>query len=224
MRPKTLRIVLVNPNASAATTAAMAAVAVEAAGDGVEIVALTAPRGPNLITTERDLAAAAAVVASMRDAIVALRPNAVLVAAFGDPGRAALQAALAPTPVVGIGEAAMLAASALGRYAIVTTTPDLMASIDLMNASGPWPERYAGTVLTPGDPALLMSRPDQLLEALELACRVAVDGSVRSVVIGGGPLGDRGARHPRARARPDRRAHPGSGAARDQRVEAGRPG
>ena len=45
MRPGRLRIVLVNPNSSAATTAAMAAIAAEAAGDSVEIVVVTAPRG-----------------------------------------------------------------------------------------------------------------------------------------------------------------------------------
>jgi allantoin racemase len=182
------RIVLVNPNSSAATTTAMAEIAAETAGDGVEIATLTAPGGPALITTERALSDAATMVVSMRDAIEALQPDALVIAAFGDPGRAALQEALPSMPVVGIGEAAMRAAAALGRYAVVTSTPGLLASIDAMNASGPWPARYAGTFLTSGDPATLMSSPDQLRDALALACHRAAECGVHSIIIGGGPL------------------------------------
>jgi Asp/Glu/Hydantoin racemase/ABC transporter len=48
-----------------------------------------------------------------------LKPSSVLVAYFGDPGLIALQASC-PVPVTGLAQAAFLAASKYGRYAVVT--------------------------------------------------------------------------------------------------------
>ncbi|UOM35231.1 aspartate/glutamate racemase family protein [Acuticoccus sp. I52.16.1] len=180
-----MRIALVNPNTSAATTAAMVAIAQEAAGD-VPVRGLTAPFGAPLITEPAALAVAAEAVASLAPDLAAA--DAVIVAAFGDPGLDALRARLA-SPVTGLAEAGMAEAAAEGRrFAVVTTTPDLAAAIAAI-AARYGHRRFAGTWLTPGDAAARMADPDALVVALGEACRAAVEeGGAEAIVIGGGPL------------------------------------
>jgi allantoin racemase len=121
------RLALLNPNTDAGHTEAMAAVARDALGGAGEVVALTAARGPASIESAADDIAAGPEVLEML--VRAERPDAYLVACFGDP---ALHAAreLTDLPVVGIGEAAIHAATLVsGRFAIITTLrrgiPDL---------------------------------------------------------------------------------------------------
>ena len=123
------RIALVNPNTNAATTAAMVEIARAAAPPDVVLEGITAESGAPLITNPEQLRTAS-------DAVVALAPrlksyDAVIVAAFGDPGRARLVDELSPIPVVGIGEASMLEAERLseGRFAVAQTIPTLNDSI-----------------------------------------------------------------------------------------------
>lgn len=177
-------LVLVNPNTSTATTAAMVAIAEAAAGRPVR--GLTARFGAPLITDPETLAAAV-------PAVVALAPDlagaeAVIVAAFGDPGLAELRARL-PCPVTGIAEAGMAEAAALSpRFAVVTTTPALVPSIAARAAAGGYHD-FAGTWVTPGDPAAVMAYPAALRAALDAACRRAIaEGGAGAIVIGGGPL------------------------------------
>lgn len=177
-----MRLTLINPNTSAATTAAMVAIAQAEAGEPVH--GLTARFGAPLITDPDTLATAV-------HAVVDLAPDldgaqAVIVAAFGDPGLAELRARL-PCPVSGIAEAGMAEAAALSpRFAVVTTTPALVASI-AANAAG-YPD-FAGTWVTPGDPATVMADPEALVAALDHACRRAIaEGGAGAIVIGGGPL------------------------------------
>lgn len=181
-----MRIALVNPNTSATATEMMVSIAEEEAAGRATIDGLTAPFGAALITEPVALAVAA-------DAVVALTPSlraadAVIVAAFGDPGLAELRARLT-CPVTGIAEAAMAEAGAGGRrFAVVTTTRDLSGEI-AATARRYGHTAFAGTWTTPGDPAALMACTDALLEALAAAARAAVeDGGAEAVVVGGGPL------------------------------------
>lgn len=181
-----MRILLVNPNTNAATTAAMVAIAKEAAGAAATITGVTAPSGPPLITSEDALVAAALTVAGMADAIASLAPDAVIVSAFGDPGLAALRTAL-PMKVVGIGEAAFRAAPPGEPVAVVTTTPDLVQSISAMGRTYRG-DAFLGVFLTPGEPATLMADASALREALYRACGDAQQAGARAIIIGGGPL------------------------------------
>jgi Asp/Glu/hydantoin racemase len=177
-----MRLTLVNPNTSTATTAAMVAIAEAEAGAPVQ--GLTARFGAPLITDPEALAvAASAVVDLARDLAGA---QAVIVAAFGDPGLEALRARL-PCPVTGIAEAGMAEAAALApKFAVVTTTPALVASIAATAAGH---AGFAGTWVTPGDPATVMADPEALVAALDAACRRAIaEGGAGAIVIGGGPL------------------------------------
>ena len=179
-----MRLILVNPNTSQATAAAMVAIAEAEAG--FAIAGRTAPFGQPLITTEAALAEAGR-------AVLALAPDlrgadGVIVAAFGDPGLAALREVL-DCPVTGLAEAGMAEAAAGGRrFAVVTTTPDLAQAI-ARRAEAEGHAGFAGTWVTPGDPATVMARPEVLRAALHDACLRAIDGTgVEAIVIGGGPL------------------------------------
>ncbi len=185
-------ILLMNPNSSVATTAAMVAIARRTL-PGVE--GWTAPGGPPLLSSMEYLNAAAELVAQAE-----LPPGVrgVIVSAFGDPGRAALAARLA-VPVVGIGQAAALAAAAGGRrFAVATHTPGLRTGIDAL-MRGYAPEGFLGTFLTEGEPEALAADPPRLDDALLDAMHRAHQAGAEAVIIGGGPLGEAAERlRPRA--------------------------
>ena len=112
-----------------------------------------------------------------------------IVSAFGDPGLAELRRALA-VPVAGIGEASILEAGSGGRrFAVVTTTPELVSSIDAKVARLGLGASYAGVVLTKGEPIALTADAPRLETTLGAAIKDAIiDRRIEAVVIGGGPL------------------------------------
>lgn len=176
-------ILLMNPNSSVATTDTMVAIARRFLP---EVTGWTAPAGPELLISMAYLTEAAALVAQA-DLPKTLRG--VIVSAFGDPGRAALAAKL-PVPVVGIGQAAALAACAGGRrFAVATHTPGLVTGIDALMRSYAAVE-YLGTFLAEGDPLELSKDPQRLDAALLSAMMRAHDAGAEAVIIGGGPLGE----------------------------------
>ena len=180
-------ILLINPNTSQATTDMMVALARSVAGGRAEISGVTAASGPPMITTPEHLdAAEPGVIGSARRA--AGGSSGVIIGAFGDPGAVALRALLY-VPVVGICEAAMREAAALGRFAVVTTTPHLTGRIAASALRLGVGERFAGTWLTAGDPLALTGDPVGLQHALGDAVAACLrEAEVASVIIGGGPL------------------------------------
>ncbi len=71
------------------------------------------------VPTSYTVGAHAAVAVYRQQVLSGLRPDAVLVACFGDPGVEALRA-LAPVPIYGLAEASMRRVSQVGRFAVVT--------------------------------------------------------------------------------------------------------
>ncbi len=184
----TRELIVVNPNTNAATTAMMADIARAALPPGWRVATLTAAFGEPLIVAPEALDVAARAVLALAPSIAAAAPAGIVVAAFGDPGLAALRAAL-DAPVTGIAEAGMAEAARYGRFAVVTTTPLLVPRIARSAAEYGHARVYAGTRLTPGDPAALTADPARLLAALRDACRTAIaEDRVDAIVIGGGPL------------------------------------
>ncbi|MGP6089390.1 aspartate/glutamate racemase family protein [Antarctobacter jejuensis] len=173
-----MSVLLMNPNANAATTVAMLEIARR---DLPEITGWTAPRGPQMIIDQDALEAAAKLVAEARIPKV----SGVIVSAFGDPGRAALAARQA-CPVIGIGAASARAAKGR-RFAVATTTPALAEAIDRMMT--PY-DGYVGCYLTPDDPLALMAHSARLDAALNAAVLRAAEEGAEVVIIGGGPLGE----------------------------------
>lgn len=116
-----MKILLVNPNTSTPMTAAIAAAARDVAAGGTEIVPVQPSFGPLSIEGHYDEAFAAAGVAEQVRLAVPWRPDAVVVACFGDPGLDAAREAI-DAPVLGIAEAAFHAASFLATgFSVVTT-------------------------------------------------------------------------------------------------------
>jgi Asp/Glu/hydantoin racemase len=181
-----MRIALINPNTSEGTTDMMVRIARRGAG-AATVMGLTASFGAALITNKGTLATAAAAVEALLPELEGF--DAVVVAAFGDPGCPTLRARLRCT-VIGIAAASMAEAARGGRpFAVATTTPDLCDVIAARAAEGGH-SAFLGTWVTPGDPAALMADPARLAAALGAACRGAVDAGAGAVIIGGGPLGE----------------------------------
>ncbi|NPV25627.1 aspartate/glutamate racemase family protein [Bradyrhizobium aeschynomenes] len=182
------RILLINPNSSAATTAMMVSIAAACCAGRAEVVGATATRAPAMIVDAEALAASAAEVVEMaRGHLDAC--DGIIVAAFGDPGAAEIGQTCS-LPVIGIGEAAMREAGQSGRrFGVATVTPALVASIAALADRLGLSAQFTGTRLTPGDPAALAADPVWLVSALAEATRgcIAEDGA-DAVIIGGGPL------------------------------------
>lgn len=206
-RPR--RVAVVNPNTSTATTATMTDIARDAAralgisAALIEFAGVTAPFGPPLLVDRPALAIAAEAVASLAPQLISWA-DAVIVGAFGDPGRAELCASLGARgiPVVGLGQASMAeAAASPAGFAVAQTIPSLNASItELANSYGHGHAMVAvrSPSDTDGNPTALMSNEAATEAALAALVREAIEiDEVCTVIIGGGPL----ARAARALAR-----------------------
>lgn len=120
-----VRLLFVNPNTTATMTAAIAEAARAAAHPGTGIRAVNPPDGPASIENDDDerrcvpglLAEISAAAAGPDDA----RPDAYVIACFGDPGLVAARGTVS-APVLGIAQAAMHAAALLsGGFSVVTS-------------------------------------------------------------------------------------------------------
>ena len=121
-----MRLLLINPNITDSVSELIRAEALRSASAGTEIEVLTAPFGVAYIETRFEAligAYAAAQLAAEHHA----RFDAVIVAAFGDPGLGGLREAL-PCPVTGLTEAALASACLLGqRFSIVAISQRIRA-------------------------------------------------------------------------------------------------
>ncbi|MHA6626351.1 aspartate/glutamate racemase family protein [Pseudonocardia sichuanensis] len=121
-----MKLLVINPNISEDVSALIRAEALRAAAPGTEITVRTARSGVEYIETRLESLLAAPAVSQIiaEDAGDA---DAVVVAAFGDPGMPALKE-LVDVPVVGITEAALATASLLGaRFSIVAISGRITA-------------------------------------------------------------------------------------------------
>jgi allantoin racemase len=122
-----VKILLLNPNTTAAVTDLLSAAGRKAASPGTELVTATAARGVPYIATRAEAQIGGAIALEMLAAADA-DIDAAIIAAFGDPGLFGARE-LFDFPVIGLAEAAMLTACMLGRkFAIVT----------FARALGPW--------------------------------------------------------------------------------------
>ena len=121
-----MHLLLINPNISTSVSALIEAEARRSAAPTTTLEVLTAPFGVAYIETRFEAligAYAAAQLAAEHHA----RADAVIVAAFGDPGLAGLREVL-PCPVTGLSEAALLSACLLGqRFSIVAISSRIRA-------------------------------------------------------------------------------------------------
>ena len=121
-----MKLLLINPNISDSVSELIRAEALRSASPGTEIEVLTAPFGVAYIETRFE-----AMIGAYATAQLAAEHHAgfdaVVVAAFGDPGLNALREVL-PCPVTGLTEAALASACLLGqRFSIVAISQRIRA-------------------------------------------------------------------------------------------------
>ncbi len=116
-----MRIKVINPNATASMTTTIEKCARAVAGPGTLIEAVSNPMGPVSIESHYDEALSVPGILAEIALGEADGVDGYVIACFGDPGLDAARE-LAVGPVLGIAEAAMHAASFLGRgFSVVTT-------------------------------------------------------------------------------------------------------
>jgi allantoin racemase len=136
-----MKLLVINPNTSAAMTEAIGRAAQAVAAPGTVVRAVCPDFGPRSIEGHFDETVAAAGVAAVmrREAgpEAADPPDAVVIACFGDPGLAAARE-VSGAPVIGVAEAAFHAASFLATgFSVVTTmTRTCVIAEHLLHAYG----------------------------------------------------------------------------------------
>ncbi len=183
------KVLVVNPNSNQATTDMMCKYA-QAELPEFEVIGATAAAGPRMITEGVALVQSRRYVVSA--ALKALDENpdiaAVVVAAYGDPGRDILEDLL-DIPVFGIGKSSMMVASSGGRaFGVATSTPGLAASINAMGDQFKGDADFVGVTLTKSEPTVLATDPERQFEELRDAVQACLDRGAEAVIIGGGPL------------------------------------
>jgi allantoin racemase len=125
-----MRILVVNPNTTAAMTEKIAVCARAAAAPGTEIIAVNPADGPVSIEGYYDEAFAMPGLLAEVAKGEGLGVSAHIIACFDDTGLEAARS-LASAPVIGIGEAAFHIASLVAhRFSVVTTLSRSIASIE----------------------------------------------------------------------------------------------
>jgi len=121
-----MRLLLINPNISDSVSELIRAEARRSASPGTEVEVLTAPFGVAYIETRFEAMVGAYATAQLAAEHCA-RADAVVVAAFGDPGLAGLREVM-PVPVTGMTEAALASAHLLGhRISIIAISQRIQA-------------------------------------------------------------------------------------------------
>jgi Asp/Glu/hydantoin racemase len=121
-----MRLLVINPNITDSVTALIRAEAERSISPGTELTVLTAPFGVAYIETRFEAMVGAYATAQVAAEQVAGH-DAVIVAAFGDPGLGALREVM-PVPVLGMSESALASACLLGhRFSIIAISQRIMA-------------------------------------------------------------------------------------------------
>jgi allantoin racemase len=188
-----MKILIINPNSTAAMTAAIGDAARRAAAPGTAIAAVNPTDGPAAIQGAADgLAALPGLFALFeREVMQAHSCDAVVIACFDDTGLKALKAR-SPVPVLGIGEAGFLAAMLVAeRFSVVTTLAVSLPVIEANLAAYGWAGRCA-RVRASGVPVLdLEGASGKVVEtiAAEIEQAVAEDGC-EAIVLGCAGMAD----------------------------------
>lgn len=184
-----MKLLVINPNSSPGVTQHIGAAARQAAMPGDEIIVTQAEGAPSLIVDEGDAQLAERAVV---DTVLARADgvDGIIVASFGDTGAEALRR-IVDCPVVGIGHASLLTASALsGPFAVVSFAPAVVPSMQRLVTGYGMQASLAGIHVVdlplPEDPGEIQAAVEEPL--LERCRELAAQGECRSIILGGGPL------------------------------------
>lgn len=183
-----MRILLINPNTTAAITERMVTYIGEVVGQTATFVPVTGRFGARYISTRAAAAIAAhAALDALAEHVQGF--DAVYLACFGDPGLAALKE-VSPVPVVGMAEACCTEAARLsGRFGIVTGGALWKPMLEEFVATLGLSRQLAAvrTVALTGDQ--IAHDTDAALVPLAEACRACVnEDGAETVILGGAAL------------------------------------
>ncbi|SFH68804.1 aspartate/glutamate racemase family protein [Albimonas pacifica] len=181
-----MRLLIVNPNSTASMTRSIGAAARAVAGPGTEIAAVNPAGSPPAIQGAADGEAALPHLLALHAAETArLSPTAAIVACFDDTGVWELKAS-APHPVIGIGEAGMMAAALRGRRFSVVTTLEVSVPVIAENAVRYGFGERCTKVRASGVPVLALEEdPEASARAVrEEVLRAAAEDGIEAVVLG----------------------------------------
>lgn len=183
-----MRILMINPNTSVLMTERMAESASHSLAPDVDLVAMTAPHGMPYISSRAEALIAGATTLEM---IAAHQEgmDAVVIAAFGDPGLVAAREQF-DLPITAMAEAAMHTACMLGhRFAIVTFTQVMTAWYEDAVALAGLQARCTGVRVPDVGFRSIDHVQGELEEALiELCCRAVTDDKADTIILAGAPL------------------------------------
>ncbi len=182
-----MRLLVINPNISESVTALIEAEARRSASPGTEITVQTAAFGVAYIETRFEALIGAYATAQLAAEHHAGH-DAVIVAAFGDPGLAGLREAL-PIPVLGLTESALATACLLGhRFSIVAISQRIQAWYrEVVEANG-LIGRLA-SIRALDRPLAIGNVQGEHEEALRALCERAVkEDGAEVIVLAGAPL------------------------------------
>jgi allantoin racemase len=183
-----MKILLLNPNTSAAITDRLAAAARKVAASATTLVPLTAPRGMPYISGRAEAQIGGAIALEML-AEHGPQADAAVLAAFGDPGLLSARE-LFDLPVVGMSEAAMLTACMLGRRFAIVTFAGTLASWyeDCVEMHG-LGNRCAGIrTLSDAFSSVADVADEKEAQLVDLMTETASDARADVLVLGGAPL------------------------------------
>jgi Asp/Glu/hydantoin racemase len=178
-------ILLINPNTTPSITDLVLRTAKTFASKGTTLRAVSGAFGPRYIASRVGYAIAshAAVDAFANDKG---RKDAVVLACFGDPGLPALKE-VSPVPVVGMADASILQACALGgRFSIVTGGERWQSMLEEFVAGMGLSSRLASVRTVAPTGAAIARNPKAAMALLAKGCQACVKEDRADVVILGG--------------------------------------
>lgn len=188
------RVLLINPNTTAAMTAAMVRQIEARCGDAVEVQGVTAGFGVPVIASRVSYVIGAY---AALDAWKQAGPNAdaVILGCFGDPGLEALRGSAGGVPVIGLAEACFDAAAEAGRrFAVLTVGPAWKPMLEERLRPHPAAPLCLEVRALDGTGLDVARQPDRLIAALDAAAGALAAAGAETVVLGGAALADLGPR------------------------------
>ena len=183
-----MRLLIINPNISDSVTALIETEAQRSAAPDTHITMQTAAFGVAYIETRFEALIGAYATAQLAAEHHAGH-DAVIIAAFGDPGLSGLREAL-PIPVLGMTESALATACLLGhRFSIIAISQRIQAWYrEVVEANG-LIGRLASIRALDLPLSSISSVQDDHLEALRSLCEKAVrDDGAEVIILAGAPL------------------------------------
>ena len=183
-----MRLLLINPNISDSVSQLILEEAARSAPPGIQLEVATAPFGVAYIETRFEALIAAYAVAQLA-AERHERFDAVVVAAFGDPGLAALREVL-PIPVTGLTEASLASAARLGkRFSIIAISQRIQPWYrDVIGAYGCSAQLASIRSLDAPLDRIDNVQQEHAAALLALAERAVQDDGADVIVLAGAPL------------------------------------